>query len=271
MQKRLWGSSALTAVLFVLAAALLGFGTIGAVQAAPRIESQAYQAEVELTNIGVAITEYSASVTEANQVTNKLRGDERDHMIVRKGDDDLLNESKSHFLADNGDSEIKIGKTYTYKLGVRNIPHPENKSENVIPEFVRVTVYKYWEIYDKDGNLVKNEETTKLDPSLIKLNFPETDGWTIDDAASTDERTVLYYTGQLGSDYKPGELKAGDDSPAFTDTLTIDSKVMHAVNEAKTEYKYGDVRFRIKATVDAVQTHNGPDAMTSAWGRTNVG
>ena len=59
MQKRLWGSSALTAVLFVLAAALLGFGTIGAVQAAPRIESQDYRAEVVLTNIETAITEYT--------------------------------------------------------------------------------------------------------------------------------------------------------------------------------------------------------------------
>ena len=264
MQKRLWGSSALTAVLFVLAAALLGFGTIGAVQAAPRIESQDYRAEVVLTNIETAITEYTDN---ANGFTNEVTG-EATNFVTREGDDDLL----TNFLLDNegsADAEIKIGKTYPYQLAVRNIA-PEDRRGGGIPQFVRVTVYKYWEVYDENGNLVKNEQTTKLDPSLIKLHFPETDGWKIDEDASTDERTVLYYSGKLDGDHEAGVLNPGDDSPAFTDTLTIDSKVMRAVNEAKTEYKYGDVRFRIKASVDAVQTHNATPAMTSAWGRTNV-
>ena len=94
---------------------LLLFGTIGAVQAAPRIQSHDYRAQVVLTDIETALTEYCASETEQNQVTG-----EPTNMIVREGDNDLLHfddeKGQYPFLADNGDDELKIGKTYPYKL-----------------------------------------------------------------------------------------------------------------------------------------------------------
>jgi hypothetical protein len=34
-------------------------------------------------------------------------------------------------------------------------------------------------------------------------------------------------------------------------------------------FDYKGVKFNVKATADAVQTHNGTEAMISAWGRTN--
>ena len=34
----------------------------------------------------------------------------------------------------------------------------------------------------------------------------------------------------------------------------------------RTDYEYDGLRFVIEAEVDAVQTHNGADAMRSAWG-----
>ena len=34
-----------------------------------------------------------------------------------------------------------------------------------------------------------------------------------------------------------------------------------------TTYDYNGVQFRVKAKVDAVQDHNGEDAIWSAWGR----
>ncbi len=265
MMREFLRSPATSIALLVLAAALLLVGTIGAVQAAPRIQSQDYRAEVVLTDIETALTEYSASVTEKNQVTG-----EETHMIVREGDDQLLDEDLSHFLADNGDDEIKIGKTYPYKLGVRNIAQVTNDmlTDNGIPQYVRVTVNKYWVLIGEDGEPVKDKhgvvKQCNLDPGLIDLHFVEGNGWTIDKKASTTERTVLYYS---------GILDPGDDSSEFTDTLTIDSAVLTAVTKdaGKNKYDYKNVQFRIKATVDAVQTHNGTDAMTSAWGRTNEG
>ena len=241
-----------TAILFVAAAALLGFGGIGAVQAAPRIQSADYRAEVVLTNIRTALTEYG---------------------VVVEGEDDLLkkdNSGKSVLLTKNNDDSLKIGKKYDYALGVRNVGVKEN---NGIDQFVRVTVKKYWVLVDDKGNPVMDDDgkaqDVGLDPSLIDLHFVEGDGWTIDTDSSTKERTVLYYT---GTKKDKGILSVGGDDPApFTDTLRIDPKVLNEVTDATSglNYDYDKVEFRIEATVDAVQTHNDTDAMTSAWGRTN--
>ena len=70
-----------------------------------------------------------------------------------------------------------LGKTYDEKLAVEN-------SGN-IDTFVRVVLTKSWQ--DKEG---KNVD---LSPALIELGFNQ-DGWVINEAQSTDERVVLYYT-----------------------------------------------------------------------------
>ena len=249
MMKSILRSPVTSIVLFVLAGALLLVGAIGAVQAAPRIVSNDYRAEVVLTDIETALTE-----------NTKAPGDKG---IVREGDDDLL----TTFLADNDEEEVKIGKTYTYELGVRNVAEVDEAKtkNNGIPQYVRVTVNKYWVIVDpttgepmvdKNGKL----KDPGLNPDYINLHFVENKYWTIDKAASTKERTVLYYSGIIN----PGE----DSMSVFTDKLTIDSRVLTDVSGTN-NYKYKNVQFRIQATVDAVQTHNGNDAMTSAWGRTN--
>ena len=246
-------SPATSVVLFVLAALLLVGGGVGMAQSAPRIESQDWRGEVVLTDIHTAITEYSKSVTENNQVTG-----EETHFIVREGDDDLLNESKSHFLADNGDDAIKIGKTYPYQLAVRNVALT-GEDKNPIDQYVRVTVQKYWTNENDQG--VKHCD---LDPSLINIEFDESNGWKIDSAASPPERTVLYYE---GTSQDGGILTPGADSTPFTKSITISGKTVTAMSDGV--YDYEGLKFRIKATVDAVQTHNAEDAMTSAWGRTN--
>ena len=46
-------------------------------------------------------------------------------------------------------------------------------------------------------------------------------------------------------------------------------KAVAELTDGTEGYKYEGVDFKIKATVDAVQTHNANDAMMSAWGRTN--
>jgi hypothetical protein len=56
------------------------------------------------------------------------------------------------------------------------------------------------------------------------------------------------------------------------DKLTISGKTVTAVTKlADGTFKYEGIQFKVKATVDAVQTHNATDAMNSAWGRTNEG
>ena len=215
-----------TVVLFVLAVLLLGFGGINAIQAAPRIESADYRAQVQLTNINVAVTENGNVLPTDGEILG-----------------DLLQRS--------GDKELKVGKTYDEVLAVRNTRRPDSTNEGEgIPEYVRVSVYRYW----TDGN----GKAVNLDPSLIKLNFVTNAGWTIDEAASTPERTVLYYKDVVDVD--------GDTTP-FVDSVTIDSAVATAMSNG--DYDYESVNFHVKVTADAVQTHNGAEAMTSAWGRTN--
>lgn len=224
--KKYLSSSTATIVLFALAALLLGFGGINAIQAAPRIESADYRAQVQLTNINVAITE------------NGTLRDTNEALLT-----DLLSRA--------GDSELKIGKTYDEVLAVRNTRRPSSTNEGEgIDEYVRVSVYRYWT--DENGKAVN------LNPDYIKLNFLTDNGWTIDEAASTPERTVLYY-----KDIVPVD---GDTEP-FADKITIDSAVSTAVSGGA--YDYESVNFHVKVTADAVQTHNGTEAMTSAWGRTN--
>ena len=57
MLKSIMRSPVFAVVLFVVAAGLLLFGAVNAVQAAPRVQSNDYQAEVELSSIQTALVE----------------------------------------------------------------------------------------------------------------------------------------------------------------------------------------------------------------------
>ena len=156
-------------------------------------------------------------------------------------------------LIPEGES-LKFGKAYPEVLSVQN--------SGAINEYVRVSIYKYWT--DEDG-----EKLTTLSPDLIGLILANVgSGWILDGEASTSERTVLYYSGLLGT---------GESTPAFTDTLTIDGDIAGRVRQTSvssggyttitTIYEYDGARFCVEAKVDAVQEHNAQDAIWSAWGR----
>lgn len=156
-------------------------------------------------------------------------------------------------LLESGDS-LKPGTAYKENLSVYN--------SGVINEYVRVSIYKYW--IDENG-----EKIQSLSPELIDLNLVNlgTD-WILDEEASTEERTVLYYNRILESQ---GE------TPLFADKLTIDRDVATSVSEVRETsgsyttitrvYEYDGARFCIEARADAVQEHNAEDAAWSAWGR----
>ena len=214
-----------TALLFAAAIVLLAFSGIGGARAALGRYSQTYSARAQMQNIGVTLQENGKDVAWRNYDTKSADGTWKEATGV------LMQN-----IAPQGEA-LATGKAYTEHLTVKN--------SGTIDQYVRVSIHKYW--VDKNGNKVQS-----LSPDLIKLHVLENSGWIVDQAASTSERTVLYYN-QI--------LKSGAVTPNLSDTLTIDDAV------SAQAAAYSDMQFAVEAEVDAVQTHNASDAIWSAWGR----
>ena len=245
MIKKFLRSPIATLVLFVLGAGLLLYGGIGGAQAAPRIQSEYFGGQVQLTEIHTAIAENGTVVEGKNTLLGQNFFSANDNL-----------ESASDF---------KVGTTYTEELSVVNAGSADADYEGgeAIDQYVRVTVYCYWVRVNENGT---ESKLVNLDPAKINLEFVEGNGWTIDPTASnynadaTDgssgERTVLYYS---------GILPEGGESTPFTSSISVDSDVFdHASNGTS---PYAGATFRVKAVVDAVQTHNADEARTGAWGQ----
>ena len=257
---KLLRSPVTTLALFGAAAVLLLTSTIGGARAALTYFSEFYTTRVQMYDIGVTLCENGAAVSW------------RDYGASADGTwQEATGVLLGNLLTDAGDESLRLGKTYPEALSAEN--------SGSIDEYVRVTVYRYWT--DKFGNKLQS-----LDPSLIDLHFTPGEAWLIDEAASTPERTVLYYRTVLPATDENGEQLAEDDprrrTPALTDTLTIEEGALKAATtETVTEevrdgrtyrtvtttYDYDGVTFVVEAEVDAVQTHNAEAAIRSAWGR----
>lgn len=225
-------------LLLTAAAVLLAGSTVGSARAALTYYSENYSAEVTVSSIGVSLTENGTVVAK------------RDY---NHKNDQWNTVSEPLFVNTLNGEKMIPGKLYKEQLGVTN--------SGSIDSYVRVILYKSWT--DPKGN-----KDTSLSPKLIDLNLLTGNGWVADENASTDERTVLYYT---------GILPAGESTPDFADTLKIDNSVADRVTETvsqdadgnktiTTVYEYDGYRFNLEAEVDAVQTHNARDAIKSAWG-----
>lgn len=237
MKKRKFLSTK-TIVLLSASAILLVGSTVGSTRAALTYYSENYAAQVEVSSIGVSLTE-NGKVISARDYSHK---------------NNVWNETKGTLLQDfQGEEKVIPGKSYKEELGVTN--------SGSIDSYVRVMIKKSW--VNKEG-----EKDTTLSPDLIDLNFLTENGWVIDKPASTDERTVLYYT---------GIVPAGQSAPAFADTIKIKSDIGSQVEQEvstdgngnkiiKHVYKYDGYQFHLEAEVDAVQTHNAEEAIKSAWG-----
>lgn len=240
-RKRLLGSPVVTALLFLLAAGMLLGSTIGGARAALTFYSENYVSRVETSNIGVSLLE------------NGERISWRDYGEASDGQWSENTGALLEGLLAEGES-LQLGKAYREELTVAN--------SGDIDQYVRVSIYRYW--LDAQG-----KKMTELSPNLIDLHLVNLgEDWVVDEASSTEERTVLYYR---------HVLKAGEKAPDFADTLTVDTWVASKVDQSSvsqggyttitTTYEYDGVQFRISAEVDAVQTHNARDAIRSAWGR----
>ena len=163
------------------------------------------------------------------------------------------------YLNGEDGATIQPGRVYREEIAARNGAGT--------PQYVRLIVYKYWT--DEAGN-----KTQELDPSLIQLTYGgeeyNSSAWQRNDAESTPERSVYYYSGQL---------PAGADSAVLFDQLRIDDQVMTGDNiiEDQTDethytyhFKYDGYQCCIKAEVQAIQTDHADEAVESLWGVPNV-
>ena len=235
--KRFLTSPRVSLGAFVLAAGLLLFSSVGGARAALAFYSDNYVSHMQLQNIGVTLLE------NGREVSSRDYGSSADGTWIET-EGVLL----GNMLADG--ETVKPGTVYSEDLRVQNT--------GTIDEYVRVSICRYW--VDRDGN-----KLPELSPELIGLNLTNLgSGWIEDPEAETAERTVLYYSRRLSD---------GETSVPFADTLTIDTMIATKVRQEtqgdtiKTVYAYDGAEFCVEVRVDAVQDHNGEDAIRSAWGR----
>lgn len=212
--KKIIFSPKATLAAFGVALALLLFSSVGGARAALTYYSENHMTEIETQEIGVSLVE------NGNLNPGTLLGS-------------ILGENE----------KLKAGVDYPEVLAVQNTGE--------IDQYVRVTVYKWWE--DKSG------KKRDVYPGYINLNLTLENGWVEDRSASTEERTVLYYTKPL----------ARGESVVFADKFSIAQDVISIVEKndtGGTDYAYEGLAACVDVDVDAVQTHNAADAILSAWG-----
>ena len=256
--------------LFVLAAGLLLFSTIGSAWAALQYFSEIYKGHVEMYDIGVELLEKSDPEGEAERVAWRTyiqnTQDEWDETL---GEDHIgvLLANMLPAKEDGEKEELVPGKHYFEEISCRN--------SGTIDEYVRITLYKYWVNADGEKVFTASADdpitTQGLSPALINFTFPYLGSdWILDEknSAETEERQIYYYNKLL---------TAGSDTTGtpLTGTLTVDPSVTLRVTKTisddgktiTTSYDYDGWQFCVEATVDAVQDHNAVDAIKSAWGR----
>ncbi len=241
-----WRSSGVGIVtLFAVALILFTTSAITGAQAALSIRSDVYSAEIELKDIGVTLTENEKPVSKRDFIPDSAY---------------VWDEYIGRLLVDMPEQSggvFKIGFPYQERFAVNN--------SGRIDEYVRVRVYRYWATLDENGEL--SEKHCDLDPSLIHLSWDNLGSdWILDTDSETAERSILYYN---------RILPVGESTVPFTELLTIDGALPYKVTQTTengvitTVYDYNGVTFQLEVEVDAVQTHNGRDAIQSAWGLTD--
>lgn len=249
-KRRIKGMTLGSLCLFAAAAVLLIGSSIGSARAALTYFSQTYTSRIQTQKIGVTLLENGNPIAwrnfdkkSANDIwdINEVPIDER----LFRG---MLGEDESFVM----------GKAYKEELAVRN--------SGTIDQYVRVNVYRYWVQVDENGTETKLQTRS---PELINLHLVNNDHWIWDKKVDTTERYTLYYD---------SILPAGETTPIFSDTITVDGMTADHVTQdvthrddgytvITTTYDYDGVEFRLEIEVNAVQTHNAEDAIWSSWGR----
>ena len=153
-KRRASNNRKVTYLLLVLAVMLLLGSAVGSTRAALTYQSQNYEAEIIVSQIGVTLLENGEEVSWRNYDQDKWDQDTNDKENPKKGA--LL----QNMIPEGG--KLVLNKDYKEELAVTN--------SGTIDEYVRVRIYRSWK--DKNGK----KETT-LSPDLIHLNLVNTDKW----------------------------------------------------------------------------------------------
>lgn len=201
--------------------------------------SDDYTADMSLSSLSVALKENNATVA-ATKEENAKEG--------------TVTADYTNLLAGiNGGNPINaFGKKYDYSLAAQN--------DGSQDEYVRVVVNRFWKKAD-------DSKATTLSPEFIGLQFDEAN-WIVAGPEQTgvSEQYILY---------SKNPIEAGSSLPFLTH-VSIDPAILDAGDIVPVkdvsgdyvtkEYDYADYKMAIDVEVSAVQTHNGADAIKSAWG-----
>ena len=235
--KKLTRSPVMTGILFILAVVLLFAGTVGGTQAALNAPSEDYISAFDLKHIGITLYENGDVVSSRNY------NDEAESLGTLK-----FGVTASDFL---------VGKTYPMALQVKNTGE--------IPTYIRLIVRKYWtnttEAKITDSNY--NVEFIELGYTESLSNSSNAGNWVKDSTTRSAECEVYYYTEIVPS------LGTVDFTEYNTLRISPDVTKLYVKNtDGKYVYAYDGLGFVVEVEVDAIQTHNAIDAITSAWGQT---
>ena len=195
------------ALLLGAAGLLLLTSTVGSTRAALTMYSEDYAAQVDMSNIGVALLENGTVVSEQTYgKTTSAEGTLLENMLPEG-------------------EKFTPGKPYEERINVKNTGD--------IDTYVRVIITRSWQSdLDGDGEF---EKDTKLAPSLIDLQLLDDTGWIRDDSTEySDERIVLYYTKALAPEEETTDLsKAIRIDPEIAQSVTVgeDGKYEYASNQ----------------------------------------
>lgn len=279
-----------TLALITAAVLLFGGGSYGVTKAALTYFSNDYTAEFELDHIHVHLLENGNDVCHGeNKYSTVHRSDSKTDAGERKAKykGNLLEEYFGYTNPDHYSSDpaytlgtpgtVEPGRSYPEKIQVRNGSGEENKSQ--VPQYVRLVVKKYWVKTVKTGDKETKAKDTELSPELIKLSYEKetynTSNWILNESENEESaETQTYYYNKV--------LEGGQTTEPLFDTLMIDNSVAAAYTEHVAEeqqgnktiytytYDYDGYTFYIEADVQAIQTHNVNDAISSLWGVSNV-
>ena len=218
-------------ILLAVGILVIGASTAGATRAAIAIQSSAERVNFSTASLSIQLLE---------EVEGEYQsiGEDQDLQFA-----EVLN-----------DTSLKVGKKYTENVRVVN----NSNQTTGYKEYVRVVIRKSW---FKDG------KQTNLDPGLIKIFTA--DGWYLNEDESTAEQEVYYLTSPLecgnGVDFITG-IQINDSITKFVEVKPVIEDGAEIAGYVENEYLYNGEKVYIQLQADAVQTHNGADAIYAAWG-----
>ncbi len=222
----------------LLAVLLFSFSTVRNIQALPAVISGEYTTEFSMNHIGITLWENNTVVNYKNYSSE----DQAWHVLSTTG---------IPLFADSAKTPMGAGDSRSTAIHISN--------SGSIDEYVRVVLRKQW--VDENGN-----RDFDLDAAMIEMTF-QGEGWLVDTTYSTDEMIILYYPEVLAAGSgETSELKV---SVGLSGAIkkAYDYKVSEDGKTVTYEYLYDGKSVQIEIEADAVQAHNGSDAVKAAWGR----